>query len=48
MQRKTKDIYDLTKKLGCIELENKELKLQVDEKNELYESRLDSSRIIVE
>ena len=48
MQKKTKEIYELTVRLGCIELENKELKLQVDEKNALYESRLDSSRIIVE
>ena len=38
----------MTVKLGCIELENKELKMQMDEKNMLYESRLDSSRFVVE
>lgn len=33
MQRKGKQIYDLTVKLGCFELENKELRSQVQETN---------------
>ena len=46
--KKSKEIYDLTVKLGCIETENKELKVLIKDKNSILESRLDSARLITE
>ena len=46
--KKSKEIYDLTVKLGCIETENKELKVLITDKNSILESRLDSARLITE
>ena len=48
LQRKSREIYDLTVKLGCIESENAELKSQIEDKNHIYEKRMDSSRLIAE
>ena len=46
--KKSKELYDLTVKLGCIETENKELKVLITDKNSILESRLDSARLITE
>ena len=35
--KKSKEIYDLTVKLGCIETENKELKVLITDKNSILE-----------
>ena len=48
IQRKNKEIYDLTVKLGCLESENAELKSQIEDKDSIYRSRIDSSRLIAE
>ena len=48
LQRRTKEIYDLTVQLGCIETENRELKTQLEDKSYLYESRVDSTRLLLE
>lgn len=48
LQKKSKQMYDLTVKLGCIELENKELKVQLAEKASEFEQRLDTSRMMAE
>jgi len=46
--RRSKEIYDLTVKLGCLESENAELKSQIEDKNHIYMSRIDSSRLMAE
>lgn len=38
----------MTVKLGCIESENVELKTQIEDKNLVYEKRMDSSRLLAE
>lgn len=38
----------MTVKLGCIESENAELKSQIEDKNHIYEKRMDSSRLLAE
>ena len=38
----------MTVKLGCIELENRDLKLQLEEIAMRFESRMDQSRLVVE
>jgi hypothetical protein len=43
-----KDMYDLTVRLGCIDQENKELKVMVSEKVHHFEERLDSQRYLSE
>ena len=48
VQRKTKEIYDLTVKLGCLETENHELKINVEESKAIYENRIDSSKMLIE
>ena len=47
LQKKSKENYDLTVRLGCLELENKDLKAQIEDKMEVFESRLDSSRFLI-
>ena len=48
MQKKSREIYDLTVKLGCLESENSELKSQIEDKNNLYEKRMNNSRLLAE
>lgn len=38
----------MTVKLGCLESENLELKSQIEDKNNLYEKRLNNSRLMAE
>ena len=42
LQRKVKQIYDLTVRLGCIDQENKELKVLIDEKVKIFEGRMET------
>ena len=44
LQRKAKQIYDLTVRLGCIDQENKELKVLIEDKVSLFEGRLETQR----
>ena len=44
LAKKSKDIYDLTVKLGCIQSENIELKVELKEKFSIYESHLGTVR----
>lgn len=48
LQKRTRELYDLTVKFGCLQSENGELKSQIDEKSIVMEQRLDSSRILME
>ena len=48
MQKKVKQIYDLTVRLGCIDQENKELKVLIEDKVNLFEGRMETQRQLAE
>ena len=43
-----KQIYDLTVRLGCIDQENKELKVLIEDKVKMFESRMETQRQLAE
>ena len=46
ISKKSRQIYELTKKVGCLEEQNKELTSQMDDREVMFESRMESQKLL--